>query len=144
MLKWRVPFVPSPSNSEPERDRLEFVCRFRKEFEEEENKMYETLIKHGFLTEAERIADYRKENITIDISRTCFGKKQNAIRMVDAIDGKGYHCVILRAGRNVYEKHIGHEWYTFAKEKKLQSGDVLEFSMVPFSDLMFVFLVNRC
>ncbi|KAL5078512.1 hypothetical protein RYX36_006933 [Vicia faba] len=106
--------------------------------------MYGTIIKDGFLTEAEHTADCSGKNIPMEISSTCFGKKQNAIRMVDLTVGKGYHCVILKAGRNEYEKHIGLGWCAFAKEKKLQSGDVLEFSMIPFSDLMFVDLVNHC
>ncbi|KAL5101074.1 hypothetical protein RYX36_005401 [Vicia faba] len=144
MVKWGVPFVPSPSSSDPERDGLEFVRRFRKQFEEEEDKIYETLIKDEFLTEAKRTADHSGENIPMDISRTCFGKKQNEIRMVELVDRKGCHCVILRARRDDYEKHIGHGWYAFAKEKKLQSGDVLKFSMIPFLDLMFMFLVNHC
>ncbi|KAL5067174.1 hypothetical protein RYX36_018061 [Vicia faba] len=69
--------------------------------------MYATLIKDEFLTEAEHTADYSGENIPMEISRTCFDKKQNAIRMVDVTAGKGYNCVILRVGRNGYEKHIG-------------------------------------
>ncbi|KAL5063304.1 hypothetical protein RYX36_025041, partial [Vicia faba] len=69
MVKFRVPFTPSPSNSDPERDMLEFARKTTKEFEKEQYKIYETLIRDDFLIEADISNDYSrnvswKSNVT--------------------------------------------------------------------------------
>ncbi|KAI5444543.1 hypothetical protein KIW84_012976 [Lathyrus oleraceus] len=75
-------------------------------------------------------------HIPMKISKQCFGEKQDAIKMINIEDWKGYNCVIHRARRNSYEKNIRHGWYEFAKEKKLEAEDVLYFSMSPPEDFM--------
>ncbi|KAI5444542.1 hypothetical protein KIW84_012975 [Lathyrus oleraceus] len=75
-------------------------------------------------------------HIPMKISKQCFGEKQDAIKMINIEDWKGYNCVIHRARWNSYEKNIRHGWYEFAKEKKLEAEDVLYFSMSPPEDFM--------
>ncbi|CAI8614136.1 unnamed protein product [Vicia faba] len=94
MVKFVVPFVPFPSNIDPERDSIEWVRTIQKEFDEEEDKIYEKLIREGFLTEEYKTTDdsgevswrstvtkanmYRQNSLYIpmDISRTCFVKRK--------------------------------------------------------------------